>query len=66
MYAIRSYYAILARLVREHHIDPDVFELFVESGVYADYARAYLAPAQIDAIDREACRAAIAAVRDAA
>lgn len=57
--------AILARMVRNGELDADVFELFVESGVYADYAHAHLAPAQIDAIDRDACRDAIAAARTA-
>lgn len=58
--------AILARMVKNRELDADLFELFVESGVYADYARAHLAPAQIDAIDRDACLAAVAAARAAA
>ncbi len=57
--------AILARMVERHELDADLFELFVESGAYADYARAYLAPGQIDAVDLDACRVAVAAARAA-
>lgn len=58
--------AILAKMVKGRELDADLFELFVESGVYAEYAHARLAPEQIDAIDLDACRAAVAAVRAAA
>ena len=43
--------AIMARMRREHHVDPDLFELFVKAGVYRRYAERYLAPEQIDAVD---------------
>ncbi len=39
---------ILDGMVKDHHVDPDVFELFAKSGVYRDYAVAHLAPAQLD------------------
>ena len=42
---------IMARMSREHHIDPDLFELFLTSGVYHAYADIFLLPEQIDEID---------------
>jgi HD-GYP domain-containing protein (c-di-GMP phosphodiesterase class II)/DNA-binding response OmpR family regulator len=33
------------------HIDSDVFNLFLRSGVYLDFARKHLAPEQIDVVD---------------
>ena len=42
---------IMARMSREHHIDPDLFELFLSSGVYRAYADIFLLPEQIDEID---------------
>jgi len=45
---------IMARMRRESHIDGDLFELFVRSGVYLDYARRFLQPAQIDEVDADA------------
>ncbi|WP_245749899.1 HD domain-containing phosphohydrolase [Marinobacter zhejiangensis] len=45
---------IMVRMVAERHIDGDVFRLFVLSGVYRQYAEAYLSPAQIDKVDEEA------------
>jgi HD-GYP domain-containing protein (c-di-GMP phosphodiesterase class II) len=44
---------IMARMSREHHIDPDLFELFLKSGVYRAYADIFLLPEQIDEIDVE-------------
>ncbi len=41
----------MARMSREHHIDPDLFELFLNSGVYRAYADIFLLPEQIDEID---------------
>ncbi|HMV54593.1 MAG TPA: HD domain-containing phosphohydrolase [Rhodocyclaceae bacterium] len=46
--------AIMARMRRDKHIDGDLFELFVRSGVYLDYARRFLQPAQIDEVDQDA------------
>jgi HD-GYP domain-containing protein (c-di-GMP phosphodiesterase class II) len=42
---------IMTFMVRDQHIDADLFELFLTSGVYMDYARKYLRPEQIDEID---------------
>ena len=48
---VRDYEAILARMSRDQHIDPDVFEVFLKSGVYRDYATKFLPPEQIDEVD---------------
>lgn len=42
---------IMARMSREQHIDPDLFELFLRSGVYREYADIFLLPEQIDEVD---------------
>jgi HD-GYP domain-containing protein (c-di-GMP phosphodiesterase class II) len=42
--------AIMARMQREGHIDPELFELFLQSGVHQEYARQFLRPAQIDEV----------------
>ena len=36
---------------KDQHIDADLFRLFLESGVYKDYAERYLKPEQIDEVD---------------
>lgn len=46
--------AIMARMKRNAHIDPDLFDLFVRSGTYLDYARRFLQPEQIDEVDADA------------
>jgi len=55
--------AIMARMSEEQHIDSDLFALFLGSGVYRDYAEAFLLPEQIDEVDvaRYLPRAAAAA-----
>jgi HD-GYP domain-containing protein (c-di-GMP phosphodiesterase class II) len=45
--------AIMARMRDVDHIDPDLFALFVESGVYRAYAEKFLSPEQIDAVDHQ-------------
>jgi HD-GYP domain-containing protein (c-di-GMP phosphodiesterase class II) len=42
---------IMASMSRGRHIDPDLFELFLTSGVYRDYADIFLLEEQIDEID---------------
>ncbi|RKP53541.1 HD domain-containing phosphohydrolase [Pararobbsia silviterrae] len=42
---------IMARMKDGHHIDPDVFELFLRSGVYRDYASRFMDVEQIDDVD---------------
>jgi hypothetical protein len=39
------------RYIINHHIDPEVFELFLTSGVYRRYAEQYLHPEQVDEVD---------------
>ncbi len=43
--------AILGRFCLEHHIDPDIFDVFVRKGVYLQYAREFMSPEQIDEVD---------------
>lgn len=50
--------AIMARMAREGHVDPDLFALFVRSEAYLAYARRFMDPAQIDAVDADALLAA--------
>jgi len=42
---------ILGRMCEEGHIDPDLFAIFIDQGVYREYAERYLDPAQIDEVD---------------
>ena len=42
---------ILAGFRDRGHIDPDLFDLFLTSGVYLNYARDFLKPEQLDAVD---------------
>lgn len=42
---------ILSFFKKDKHIDPDLFDLFLTSGVYLDYANKFLAPEQIDEVD---------------
>ena len=42
---------ILGRMKLEHHVDPDLFEVFLRERVYLEYARRFLPPGQIDRID---------------
>jgi HD-GYP domain-containing protein (c-di-GMP phosphodiesterase class II) len=42
---------ILGKMRLEGHIDPELFDIFIRSRVYERYAKEYLDPAQIDAVD---------------
>ncbi|WP_020406722.1 HD-GYP domain-containing protein [Hahella ganghwensis] len=44
---------IMKRMRLGQHIDPEIFELFLRSGVYLEYAEQYLSPEQIDNVDIE-------------
>ncbi|RCS59894.1 GAF domain-containing protein [Parvibium lacunae] len=44
---------ILAKMVANQHVDPDLFRLFVTEKVYLAYAEHYLDPAQIDSVEIE-------------
>jgi len=42
---------IMSFMVKDQHIDEDLFKLFLDSGVYKTYAEKYLMPSQIDDVD---------------
>ncbi len=42
---------IMSFMVKDEHIDGDIFELFLNSGIYMKYAQAHLKPEQIDEVD---------------
>ncbi len=44
---------VMSFFKKDQHIDPDLFDLFLRSGVYLDYAQEYLDPEQIDEVDIE-------------
>ncbi len=43
--------AVLGRMKLEGHIDPDLFDVFIGEGVWMDYAKRFLPPEQIDAVE---------------
>ena len=43
--------SIMARMAQEQHIDRDLFELFLRTGVYRQYGERYLQARQIDEVD---------------
>jgi HD-GYP domain-containing protein (c-di-GMP phosphodiesterase class II) len=45
---------IMASMVRNQHIDAEVFRFFLASGVWRDYAQRFLSAAQRDAVDLDA------------
>jgi HD-GYP domain-containing protein (c-di-GMP phosphodiesterase class II) len=49
---------IMGFMVKDKHIDPDLFKLFLSSGVYKEYAARFLTPEQIDDVDVAAYLAA--------
>jgi HD-GYP domain-containing protein (c-di-GMP phosphodiesterase class II) len=42
---------IMATMKRDQHIDPDLFDLFLSTGVFRRYAEKHMRPEQIDAVD---------------
>ena len=46
---------IMSFMKKDSHIDPDLFELFLKSGVYQEYADRFLDPSQIDDVDISQC-----------
>jgi HD-GYP domain-containing protein (c-di-GMP phosphodiesterase class II) len=42
---------ILGRMKENHHVDPDLFDIFVRQKVYQRYAEMFLDPEQIDPVD---------------
>ena len=47
---------IMARMCAEGHLDPQLFDLFVRSEAYRDYARSNFQAEQLDAVDPAALR----------
>ncbi|MDX2507124.1 MAG: HD domain-containing phosphohydrolase [Gammaproteobacteria bacterium] len=45
---------IMSFMEKDQHIDGDLFALFLQSGIYKEYARKHLSPEQIDAVDIQA------------
>lgn len=43
--------AIMSDMAKSGHLDPDLFNLFITSGVYSEYAEQYMRPDQIDEVD---------------
>ncbi len=44
---------ILSFMVKDKHLDEDIFKLFLRSGLHITYAKRYLKPEQIDEVDVE-------------
>lgn len=42
---------IMSFMVKDRHLDAELFALFLNSGIYLDYAKQFLAPEQIDDVD---------------
>ena len=42
---------LLSFMRNDRHIDPDLFDLFLSSGIWLEYGRKYLNPEQIDDVD---------------
>ena len=42
---------IMSLMCKDQHIDPELFELFLEAGIYKQYAEQFLPPEQLDSID---------------
>ncbi|MEN8302950.1 MAG: HD domain-containing phosphohydrolase [Campylobacterota bacterium] len=42
---------IMSFMVKEQHIDRNIFELFLDSGIYLEYAETHLKPEQIDEVN---------------
>jgi len=44
---------ILGKMKLDHHIDPDLFDLFIRDKIYLQYAQQFLEPDQIDEVNEE-------------
>lgn len=47
---------IMSSLCDNNHIDPDLFDLFLQSGIWRQYATQFLNPNQVDSVDVEKLR----------
>ncbi len=50
---------IMGQMKKFNHLDPDLFDLFVRSGVYRAYAERFVSPEQIDEVDEGALTAIV-------
>ncbi len=46
--------AIMSDMAKGGHLDPDLFNLFLTSGVYREYAEQYMQPEQLDDVNADA------------
>ena len=44
---------IMTFFVKDQHIDADIFEIFLRSGVHLEYGNAFLDASQVDEVDIE-------------
>ena len=44
---------ILYFMVKDNHLDKDLFKIFLKSGLYLEFAKKHLKPEQIDEVDVE-------------
>jgi len=44
---------ILGKMKLDHHIDPDLFDLFIRDKIYLKYAQQFLEPDQIDEVNEQ-------------
>ena len=42
---------LMSFMKKDRHIDPDLFDLFLKSGVYRKYAEKFMPPEYIDEVD---------------
>ncbi|MGR2682756.1 HD domain-containing phosphohydrolase [Chromobacterium haemolyticum] len=42
---------IMSLMKKNQHIDPDLFDLFLRTGIYSEYAHSYMDPSQIDEVN---------------
>ncbi|KHK57916.1 phosphohydrolase [Ralstonia sp. A12] len=54
---------IMAIAKDQQHIDPELFDLFLSSGVYLRYAKRFMQPEQIDAVDVAQYRSGSSSIR---
>ncbi|MGY6274060.1 HD domain-containing phosphohydrolase [Methylomonas sp. MgM2] len=50
-YTLSEALGILYSMKNNRHIDPDIYDLFLRTGVYMAYAKKYLKPEQIDEVE---------------
>lgn len=45
--------SIMGKMKAENHLDPELFDLFITSGVYREYAEKFMPPELIDHVDEQ-------------